>query len=305
VHVFDGTVELYDAVSHPNATTRRELNAGEAVAMDRNGDVKTIEARDVEFATPARLDAMTDARRRERFREWRAFRDSLQNDPRVVAYFPFDRNESHDRLLVGYGANGTTIEGAIVGCEWSEGRWPGKTALQFKRPGDRVRITVPGEFESLTYSTWLRVDGLDRKHSSILLTDGFGTNRPHWQIRQDGTLVLGIRGIENTSYSYVTDPIFNLFRLGQWVHLATVYDADRECVTHYVNGKPVKREPLKFAASGLLTIGNATIGNWSAPTSRHRDSRVRNLNGCIDELIVFGTVLNDQEIHHIYEIGRP
>ena len=305
VHVFDGAVELYDAKSNRNVTTRRELNAGDAVTLDRNGEAKKIETRDFDFVTPTRLSTMTNVRRQEQLHDWRAFRDSLQDDPRVIAYFPFDRNDSEDRLLVGHGTNGTTIEGAIVGCEWSEGRWPGKTSLQFKRPGDRVRVTVPGEFESLTYSTWLRVDGLDRQQSSLLLTDGFGKNRPHWQIRQEGTLVLGMRHSKAVSHSYQTDSIFNLFRLGQWVHLATVYDADQACVTHYVNGKLASREPLKEPASGLLTIGNATIGNWSVPTPRHRGSRVRNLNGCMDELIVFGQALDDQEIRRIYEVGRP
>ena len=295
IHVFDGAVELYDAKSNRNVTTRRELNAGDAVTLDRNGEAKKIETRDVDFVTPTRLSTMTSARRQEQLRDWRAFRDSLQDDPRVIAYFPFDRNDSEDRLLVGYGTNGATMEGAIVGCEWSEGRWPGKTSLQFKRPGDRVRITVPGEFESLTYSTWLRVDGLDRQQSSLLLTDGFEKNRPHWQIRQDGALVLGIRHSKSVSHIYQSDSIFNLFRLGQWVHLATVYDAEQACVTHYVNGRLVSREPLEEPASGLLEIGKATIGNWSVPTPRHRGSRVRNLNGCMDELIVFGQALDDQE----------
>jgi hypothetical protein len=76
-------------------------------------------------------------------------------------------------------------------------------------------------------------------------------------------------------------------------------------VTHYVNGRPASRERLKEPSSGLRTIGDATIGNWSVPTPRHRASRVRNLNGCMDELIVFGQALDDQEIRRIYEVGRP
>jgi len=41
------------------------------------------------------------------------------------------------------------------------------------------------------------VDGLDRRFNSLLLTDGFEINRPHWQIRQDGRLILGISQQEN------------------------------------------------------------------------------------------------------------
>ena len=300
VHVFDGKVELYDPKSNRDQATRRELNAGDAVAVDRDGASKPIAARNADFVTPTRLGQMTDARQQGQHRDWRVFRDSLQDDSRVVAYFPFDRRVLEDRLLVGHGMDGT-IEGAIVGCEWAEGRWPGKTSLQFKRPGDRVRITIPGEFESLTYSIWVRVDGLDRMRNSLMLTDGFGKNGIHWQIRRDGSLTLGMRYANGRAHNYHTRPIFNLFRLGQWVHLATVYDSDEARVTHYVNGEPAERQRLRRFAAGMLRIGNATIGNWSGRGA----SDVRNFNGCMDELIVFGVALDDQEVRRIYGIGRP
>lgn len=311
VHVFDGKIELYHANSNRNVASRRELYAGDAVAVDRNGDSVKIEPRDFDFVTPERLSTMTRVRRQEQLRDWQAFRDSLQDDPRVVAYFPFDRNDAEDRLLIGFGADGSSLKGAIVGSEWSEGRWPDKTSLQFKRPGDRVRITVPGEFASLTYSTWLRVDGLDREFNSLLLTDDFITNGPHWQIRRDGVLILGVKHPVKGKYGYKSDSIFNLFRLGQWVHLATVYDNSKTRVSHYVDGELASRETLDQAAAGLLTIGNATIGNWSLPPNSkfknvERPGRlVRNFNGCMDELIVFGEALDDQEVRRIYEVGRP
>ncbi len=301
VHVFDGKVELYDAASNRSAESRFELNAGDALAVDRDGAAQTIPVQDSEFVTPVRLIRMADARRQDQHRDWRTFRDSLRNESPVVAYFPFGRTDSEDRLLVGYGVDDSSINGAIVGCEWSEGRWPDKPSLQFKRPGDRVRVVIPGEFQSLTYSIWLRLDGLDRTHHSLLLTDGYGENGIHWQIRQDGALVLGMRDSENRPRNYQSDSIFNLFRLGQWVHLATVYDTDGGRVTHYVNGKPAKRIALKEGAARLLKIGNATIGNWSVP----RGGSVRNFNGCIDELIVYGQALADQEVRRIYEVGKP
>ncbi len=305
VHVFDGKVELYDAESNRSPATRRELSMGDALTVDRDGGSKAIAAQDADFVTPTRLSQMANTCQRVQLREWRAFRDWLKKDPRVVAYFPFERIDAEDRLLVGHGVNGTAIDGAIVGCEWSAGRWRNKASLQFKRPGDRVRINVPGEFESLTYSTWLRVDGLDRQFNSLLLTDGFDKNKPHWQIRQDGSLVLGMLHGNEVVHGYKTDSIFNLFRLGQWVHLVTVCDGVRSCVTHYVNGELAKQERLIEPASGLLSIGEATIGNWSQPTLRKRSMSVRNLNGCIDELIVFGEALDSQEVRHIYEVGRP
>ncbi|MCM2372664.1 LamG domain-containing protein [Aporhodopirellula aestuarii] len=304
VHVFDGAVELFDVESNRDLATRRQLNAGDAVSVDRDGASKPIASRNADFVTPGRLNLMSDVHQQKTHRDWQAFRDSLQDDPRVVAYFPFERNASDDRVLTGYGRNGDVIEGAIVGCEWTHGRWSSKSSLQFKRPGDRVRITVQGEFESLTYSTWVRVDGLDRMHSSLLLTDGFRENAPHWQIRRDGNLVLGVQHPGNNAFNYQARSIFDAFRLGQWMHLVTVYDAGRSLVKHYVNGELVRKQRLKSSAGGLLEIGNATIGNWSEPEQHHQPG-IRNLNGCIDELIVFGEVLDGEEVRHIHEVGRP
>lgn len=301
VHVFDGKVELYDAESNRSLASRRELNAGDALTIERDGTSMPTAVRESDFVTSGRLSTMTDVHHQEQLRNWRAFRDSVQGDPRVVAYFPFDKTDVEDRLLIGDGASGATIEGAVVGCEWAQGRWPGKSSLQFKRPGDRVRITIPGEFESLTYSAWVRVDGLDRMRNSLLLTDGFRKNGIHWQIRQDGSLTLGMRYANNRAHNYSTRPIFDLFRLGQWVHLATVYDTDTSRVTHYVNGEPAAHQKLKRFADDVLKIGNATIGNWSGRGA----SDVRNFNGCMDELIVFGEALDDQEVHRIYQVGRP
>ncbi|MCR9200253.1 MAG: hypothetical protein NXI04_16585 [Planctomycetaceae bacterium] len=303
VHVFDGKVELYEARSNRDRQTRRELNAGDAVALNPDGHAQSIAPRSEDFVTPSRLNTLTDARRREQLDDWKRFRDSLLTDDRIVAFFPFDYVVGDDRTLTGFTASGQTLEGAIVGCEWAEGRWPDKAALQFKRPGDRVRVSIPGQFESLTYSTWLRLDGLDRRFNSLILTDGFPTNAPHWQIRQDGRMILGVRH-KGGAHDYNTDPIFDLSRLGQWVHLATVFDAPHRQVRHYVNGQLAAQESIRKAATGQLAIGSATIGNWSQAGPKHESTKIRNLNGRIDELIVFGEALSEEEIRHIYTVGR-
>ena len=304
VHVFDGKVELFDARSNRDQQTRRELTAGDAVALDPDGVAETIDARSEDFVTPLKLNDLTRAQRQEQLDDWRTYRDSLQTDKRIVAFFPFDHVEGDDRTLTGFTAGGATLEGAIVGCEWSEGRWPEKAALQFKRPGDRVRISIPGQFDSLTYATWLRLDGLDRRFNSLLLTDGFSTNAPHWQIRRDGRMILGVRHETAGAHDYLTEPVFNLSRLGQWVHLVTVFDAAAGQVRHYVNGALLTQEPIRPSASGQLTIGSATIGNWSLAGAKHQSTKIRNLNGRIDELVVFGEALSEQEIQHIFQVGR-
>src|SRR6059058_2486386 len=74
--------------------------------------------------------------------------------------------------------------------QWVEGRWPDKHALEFRSVSDRVRLSVPGEFESLTLAAWVRVQGLDRQFNSLFMCDGFKAETLHWLIRKDGVLGL-------------------------------------------------------------------------------------------------------------------
>jgi len=305
VHVFDGKVELYEPNSDRDATTRRELTAGDSVAVTTDGESKEIASREHDFVSPQRLARLSNTSARKRLSDWQAYRDILLNDTQVVAYFPFERSPEHGRTLFGYSGNGEVIQGAIVGCEWARGRFPGKPSLEFKRPGDRVRVHIPGEFESLTYSAWLRVDGYEREFNSLFLTDAYDENEPHWQIGRDGGVILGVHH-PGEEHDYTTKPVLNMFRLGQWIHLATIYDGQSAQVSHYVDGKLVSQESLNPSANGLLKIGDATIGNWSQPRAEnHKSIHIRNFNGRLDEFIIFKQALGEADVRRIYEVGIP
>jgi hypothetical protein len=190
-----------------------------------------------------------------------------------------------------------------VGCAWATGRWPGKQGLQFKRVSDRVRLHVPGEFDALTLMTWVRVDALPNRYSSLMMTDGWDEGAPHWHIRQDGKVSLVVKGPggPTSTAHYFTSVIFSPERVGQWTHLAVVYDRDGGEVTHYVDGRPVKQTPLKLDVP--LRIGDAEIGNWN-PLYRS-DYPVRHFCGCMDEFLLFSRALDGQEIGRLYTQGRP
>src|SRR5262249_34933074 len=116
-------------------------------------------------------------------------------------------------------------DGAIVGCAWVAGRWRGKQGLEFKRVSDRVRLHVPGEFDSLTLAAWVRVDALPNRFNSLFMTDGWDDGAPHWHISAEGKIALGVQGPnKKKGANYVTAPIFTPERLGEWTHLAVVHD---------------------------------------------------------------------------------
>src|SRR5262249_53677488 len=161
---------------------------------------------------------------------WLAHMQKLRDDPRLVLYYTFQDQQPQENILLNRAlrspvlpmsslsrqslffplprpfenaaslltlhslAHKRNLDGEIIGCEWSEGRWPDKGALDFKRPGDRVRIQVPETYESLTFLAWVRVDSFDQKLSALMLTDGWDEGAPHWQLTDQGTVLLGVRG---------------------------------------------------------------------------------------------------------------
>jgi hypothetical protein len=194
-------------------------------------------------------------------------------------------------------------DGAIVGCAWAAGRWPGKQGLEFKQVSDRVRLHVPGEFASLTLAAWVRVDALPNRFNSLFMADGWEEGGPHWHISADGKPELGIQGPDRKGGAHYYAPVvLSQDRFGQWVHLAVVYDSDGGQVTHYVDGRPVQQEPVKFDIP--LRIGDAELGNWNIG-SRPHNHPVRYFTGCVDEFLLFSRALAGPDVEQLYTRGRP
>lgn len=291
IHVFDGEVETYDVAGSP--ASKKLITAGKALKV---AELKEFPAEATRFNDLVDIGKEERRTRKSRFEKWMQRRVSARQDERLIAFYDFESDETRERMLPNRSLSGADLDGAIVGATWSEGPWPGKGALSFKRPGDRVRINIPGEYDNLTLSALVRVDGIDRTHSSLLLTDGYDEGEVHWQFRKDGDLVTGVRHTPNKGHNYSARDFVNLKRLGRWVHVATVISKDEATVTHYANGKVLHVTELK--ATHPLRFGNASIGNWDRPVERAGNG-IRNLNGQIAELMIFDTALSKAEIRKL------
>jgi len=300
VHVFEGEVELYLADGSRKPSHKEVLLGGDAMAWSIEGK-KTARA-----AAPEAFTSFETIRDRElsasekRFESWRKRNGELRDDPRVLTQYDF---QSNDLILVDGGE--AKAHGIIVGCEWTSGRWPGKRALEFKRPGDRVRIDVPGEFDSLTIAAWVRVDALPSRLQSLLLADGFEAGRLHWQIsgpRGDLRISARISQADHRNARYVSPPVFTPRQLGVWNHVCSTYDRATQTVTHSFNGRRVFSKPLRVDQP--IQIGMAEIGNWVVP-ERPKSLAIRNFIGRMDELTIWNCALDEREIADIYEASRP
>jgi hypothetical protein len=304
VHVFQGKVDLYHPGSEQPAAAK-ELTTGQGLRLDGPGGIRPIQPDPAAFRTAQYLDARLAEETRRRQRTWMEASTALRQDPRLLVYYTFQDEPAGSRTLLDQaGGRQQPRDGVIVGCRWGDGRWPGKKGLEFKQVSDRVRLHVPGEFEALTLMTWVRVDALPNQFQSLMMTEGWYEGGPHWHISSAGILELGVQGHNNRGgVHYYSPAVFTPERLGHWMHLAVVYDRDGDKkVAHYVDGQLLHEEPLKLDIG--LRLGDADIGNWNVGSRRHNHP-IRYFSGCMDEFLLFKRALGAEEIHRLYEQGRP
>lgn len=302
LHVFKGTVELQPVTG---AASQRLL-AGEAAVAGADGAPRGIPASADGFASLFDLHNKASEAEVLRHEQWRAASRRLDEDPSLLVHLDFEAGTTPDwRLPNASQHRDAAGDAAVVGCLWTEGRWPEKQALEFRGVSDRVRVGVPGEFQALTLAAWLRVQGLDRQINSLFMSDGFEPGTVHWCIRQDGVLGLTAIGPEPGRYQIcASPPVLTLDQFGLWVHVAVVIDGAGRQVTHYLNGTLVGGEALKIRPP--FRIGAAELGNWHARGLGGDDPfLIRNFSGAMDEFCLFSRALSTGEIRALYATGKP
>ncbi len=307
VQVFDGEVEL-----HRPSNEKRRLSAGQSVIRSADGSYRDSQVTPETFVDIAGLESRAEMQRSARYERWKAWSDATRRDPRLIAYYAFDQaGDWERRLACSNEPTNKELDGAIVGAREVEGRWDAKRALEFKRPADRVRVQIPGEYSSLTLACWVKIDSLDRWYNSLLLTDGYDKGEPHWQILDTGQIYFSVRPVERTQqgprdFKALSPSFWQPSMNGKWLHLAVTCDMDARTITHYTNGNVLSRHIVPDEQMPSATrIGAASIGNWATPTMPDAEFAIRNLNGSIDEMAIFAAALTADEIKEIYDHGKP
>jgi hypothetical protein len=307
VQVFEGEVEL-----QRSSEQTRLVKAGQAVIREAGGSYETGDLQPDSFVDIGGLESRDLQQRSARYQKWKAASELLRRDPRLIAYYAFDQDGGWQRRLSSsVQPNNTELDGAIVGARPVAGRWALKQALEFKKPGDRVRVQIPGEYSSLTFACWVKIDSLDRLFNSLFLTDSYDKGEPHWQILDTGQMYFSVRPIARdeigpADYKVLSPPFWQPSMSGKWLHLATTFDVDTLTVTHYLNGQLLSQAVVPAERIATTTrFGTATLGNWSGPTLPDAVFAIRNLNGSMDEFAIFAAALTEDEIQGMYEYGKP
>ena len=312
VEVFKGEIAL-----HHQQESERLVKEGAAWGLPVGGAASPAETGSVTFPDLGQLGSQALLQSRADFERWQSHRDTLAQDPRLIAYYTFDQAVPGSLIQNLTVPRNAELDGAAVLAEPVAGRWQGlKSALEFHRPGSRVRVNIPGEFPAFTLSCWVRIDSLDRWYNALFMGDGYETGEPHWQIRNDGKMMLSVM-VDDTKPNpgapndagfhrvYYSPPIWDISMSGQWIHLASVFDPATRTVSHYVNGERISQQVIedRFLIK-TLRIGNAEIGNWGQPFREDPTFAIRNLNGRMDELAIFKVALSDEEVQQLYEDSR-
>jgi hypothetical protein len=288
VHVFKGEVELH------REGAMQSLKQGEGADFAAVGHARPVPADAAEFLSLEDLASRTAISQRAQWDRWQQQSVLWNHDPALRLRFDF-QDSPGTRVLRNQATQSPNVpDGSIVGCAWTDGRWQGKRALAFRSPGDRVRLSFPGEYLTLTLAAWVRADGLDRQFNSLFMSQGWANAATHWQIMHDGRVRFGVASdgkLRNTDFD--SPVVFTSERLGQWVHLALVFDGPRSEVRHYVNGERVSQTGIKTVYP--VKPGIAELGNWN-DTNRRDRTPIRNFTGAMDEFAAYARALNDDEV---------
>ncbi len=300
LHVFEGSVELRTA-----ASVTRNLLEGHGAVVEGAGGLRPVPADASGFAALFDLHAKSVAAEARRYDRWRESNRRLKQDPSLWVHFDFEHSAPTDWRMPNSGARSKAVpEATIVGGHWSEGRWSTKPALEFRGVGDRVRLHIPDAADAVTFSAWVRVQGLDRQINSLFMSDGFLAGTLHWTIRKDGVQGLTVIGQKGDHQILASPPVFSVDQFGLWTHVAVVVDGKARRVTHFMNGRQVSQHSFRIPPP--FRLGSAEIGNWNAVGFPGNDPfLLRNFSGVMDEFCLFGRALTAAEVRALYQEGKP
>lgn len=309
VEVFDGEI----AVNHHD-DEKMHVFKGQALTLSPDGPLAALSAGQVSVPDTGTFTPQASSQLSSGFEAWKAHRDSLATNQDLIAYYTFDRDPATGLIPNMTLPRNPELDGAPILAEPVGGRWPGlKSAYEFRRPGSRIRVNLPGEYPALTLSCWVRIDSLDRTYNALFMADSYENGEPHWQIQEDGRLMLSIMVDDQKRHPvypeksryhhiYYSPKIWDLSMSGQWMHLTSVYDPSGRKVTHFLNGEQISSEEIQptFLVN-TLRIGNGEIGNWGQPLRKDPSFTIRNLNGRMDELAIFRSALKPDQISALYK----
>jgi hypothetical protein len=295
IFVYKGRVR-YDGLPNTDKAFSHEISSGEALFVDPYGHPSWIEMPSEPFMGTADLAFISMEQSQNRYSSWVSLSEEIAKSSDTLLYYSFDNHAPWSRTLNDLS---NQANGAVVGCKWTDGRWPGKGALGFSRRNDQVRLDFPSHHPALTLGAWVSLNVLGQHPSPIISSDSTSNGAASWYVNSKGMLVLELN-VNGKPKRYESAVAFRKERLGRWMHVSTTFDPVSKMVTHYVNGRSFSREKIVTAIP--LYFGSSLLGNFS------KNSLVkskRSIQGKIDEFVLFKEAFDEDAVRRLFEIGCP
>jgi hypothetical protein len=285
-------------LGHPSSLV---LSANQAVRISAPGKpIEKIPADKRQFVRTEQM-AVIVADLSPDYRRWKKFSQELSKRSDLVAYYDFQPDESDRTVLPNRAATGRKFDGRIeAGTEWCEGRWPGKQALHFQRPGNGVRVNLPEQCKQISLLAWVKTEQFAKNDYQRIIGSSTWKERAgefHWQFSGQKNLGTGM-GVwgQPTVQPYDHAHPSREEIAGRWAMFAMTYDA-AGTTRLYFDGRATMTD---HTAGPSVFIGEAIIGAARPNESKGQNSS-RDLLGRIDELAIFRAVLSESEIRRLYE----
>ena len=296
VHVFTGevTVAKNNSPEIPIAVT-----SGQAVQL-ANKEIKRIPVGDSgAFLNEGALIQRVEAESSVAQARWRQSASQVSKDPTTLVHFTFENEARGRQSLTNYAVDTTENSVAsIIGCTWGNGRWPGKGALAFQRPGDRVRLDIPTAISALSVLAWMRMDAMPAPQASLLASVNVLPGAIRWSVTDKGGLRLAISKTDvvgDSNWEAINSPtMITQNHLGTWIMLASTFDG--KVIRHYLNG-----ELFHTGAAHVpfpMQLGIAELGNWRHEGSTH-------IQAHLDQFLLLSRPVSAVDLRSIYDAGRP
>jgi len=210
-------------------------------------------------------------------------------------------NPPDDGLLVRYtfdsiaegkalDSSGNGYDGELMGGARTDSGKRGQAVLL---NGTDAYIQMPkiGLHRAMTMTAWIKVLGLNANEwsMSIFHRPSWKGGDPHMQVMNgSGCVRLAVNG----NVPEVIDSRFSFKdRLGEWVHVAVVYDSAARKSAIYINGR--KDSEAEFSVARALNLEELKLGCWG-PEPRF-------LKGLIDDFRIYRRALSQDEIGRMLE----
>ncbi|MEM9366503.1 MAG: LamG-like jellyroll fold domain-containing protein [Planctomycetota bacterium] len=282
VHVFAGEVRLLNDGQPPQQyqeDTAVKLVSGERRVLDATAAAS--------FVTRGQIG----------FKRWLATSRALRNDPSAILYYDFSPDPSDPERLMDQSAN-SLIDGQIAGGIVVSGRWPQKSALLFDDRGDRIELSIPGQYDFITLLAWIQVTRFDLPMQTLFNTVDYDPGEHHLNLLRDGVMRVGIRE------GYTSNASKRPLLTGRWTQLAVVITPDT--ARYYVDGESVltvvreDKLPIVFGDCSIGAFGKTKVSKSGVKTvGFHRE-----LRGRIDEFAIFSRAFTSDEISRLFEAGN-